>query len=890
MPSTYGEVPLLLPDNDKTLDAWMNQWQSLSDLCLIAPDTVARSSGRNRARHAHLNSVPLPVPNWDQRPPRWKINSLWWPSTGASRFAIGLFLVDEDSLQEIRDKYYDGPLNLVLGEGETGYKQGLSTAMYMLPPRRISAEVAVRDGLFLLPLVDRRYSWQNISAGNLTLGQLTGTHGTVAAACMTALGGTADGDLDGYSAADWVELSRKGVNAAMLLDAVCFSCNRRFVAGINGASYRYEKASDAKDVVDANLEDDPKRLLMGGSVAEADLLLTKPKTLVGTFPRRQGGIVQGNGAVWQSSAQIDADGKGGKKDVLSTLQADFSQRGATPNNAGELASLAAVMASDSGGWFDRQYDATYLGLKAWSPNGFDNWAWWHYGGRGSNGEYEAHCRAVSLPPDTGAEFNLSQSSSSPKTFIGCPIFRVKLTTDWNNEYSELDGISPVPYRATAKIYYLDGSAFTEDSTEVYVYDTLNLRGESTTGSKLWVSALAHDTNRFEVVTGQLGNDLVFFELYEDLNLGSTATANILDSAAGAFEDPEPGDQLIIVRDPYNEGMWQGYAGYRGFARRHPTQDPEAEFETYDIVFMEEIARWIYYVLNEDLPAGADVSAEANVLDYHDGHIPEETLQVYTPKIGMDYYSGWHVTGCQGWAHWNDFQRRYEITTPQLHVAFMRGELYGPVCSDESNFLVTDLSPIRQGMHSYFPNDLPDPLTVLNPRGHIGSAGREVVLMGTQNEAGDGLTWEIVDMQVVDAQFVTQIAYDSLNCRITAPTLAVRVETCGTAGTTSTLTMTAKKFVTKLEHVVDMDSEEPQCELVQTTQTFCVFEKTNELGFTDETTTSLIAFTAQPVITDIDLNVEEGYLDYNVCVVFTPCTKPCEDVHGIEIGPCQEPPA
>lgn len=171
MTITYAGQPLLLEDPGRHLSTWIERAISLKDLRLFGEHPLALQDGRWLPRSSSLAKVGLPTANWSA-PPRMKLNTLWLP-TGATRWSIGLFLADKQTVAGITERVdSSGRADLTLGRGASPETH----PMHLLPPHPLTALGGpagdalgdpTYERLFLLPLVDERYFWQWRDAGEL---------------------------------------------------------------------------------------------------------------------------------------------------------------------------------------------------------------------------------------------------------------------------------------------------------------------------------------------------------------------------------------------------------------------------------------------------------------------------------------------------------------------------------------------------------------------------------------------------------------------------------------------------------------------------------------------------------------------------------------------------
>lgn len=197
---TYANTPLLLEDAEGLVSRWIGQHLSLEDLGLFGAVTPAVAGNRSNSQGGNSHVVSLPVPNYPA-PPRLRINSLYWP-TGAARFGYFLGLATDSQLDAIRAVIEDTPptlkaAQLVIGDSEyqgtiaadgyqsdSHFRQALSTKMWMLPPRCLSAAEPASgsndvDRVWIVPLVDERYFWQTKATPSYLYGNFYVTESAV---------------------------------------------------------------------------------------------------------------------------------------------------------------------------------------------------------------------------------------------------------------------------------------------------------------------------------------------------------------------------------------------------------------------------------------------------------------------------------------------------------------------------------------------------------------------------------------------------------------------------------------------------------------------------------------------------------------------------------------
>lgn len=426
MPSiSYAGVPLVLENPGYEFQVWLERELSTRDLTLFGVEPPDIYQGRHRPRGpflggtfdvvdcspnepiscgmVHLPSVPfvgLPLPNYSvRRPPRWKINTLWFP-TGATRWSIGLFLCDAASLARIIPvvRAGDGRAPLRIQEFRNGVAGTTMTlpSMFMLPPRELNNTESGVNG-FLLCLVDQRWFWQFTDTGLLEVGEET-TWPDVYDMIAEGMGVTVDYDdiNPGYFRPDPEEVTRRYENGAMLLDAVAHSVGQRIVLGTNNV-VRAMTPSTSAVINTAN-----QALLLAKGLSAGGRHLTYRETVFPAavrtiFPAEVDGVYPPDGNVYPKTIQIGAVAAQAAntygfvsntvKVLHTTAPAMFSSGDslesiglgtAVPLNQAFVDALATQIATDYYGWLAEHYDQAGVGLILWTPNGFDDYIHWNF--------------------------------------------------------------------------------------------------------------------------------------------------------------------------------------------------------------------------------------------------------------------------------------------------------------------------------------------------------------------------------------------------------------------------------------------------------------------------------------------------------------------------------
>lgn len=354
---SYAGVDLLEPDESQL--AWVKK----------NIDPAKLWSGRGLTR---LGFQPIHLPDVAE------INTLWWP-TGAARFAIGWYLVDEGKLDEIREQtIVDGgtvEADLVLADGT----DTLTIPMWNLPaiPLQQTDTEESSDGLYLLPLVDERYFWW-FRAAAIEVEEGSTTWTALFAAIAEALNitltvDTVDADYL-YPAAGYA--SQYG-SLPVLLDSVASATGRRIVRQFNG-DVRAWSPTNALTQQAASI------LAIGDKAAGGLLSLSTdgddnppnvPETVTVVFRRSDSGaIVATRHAEEVALADLsltqygDTEGFEGTKTIQSLHIAEYPG----PSNAAELTALAEQAATDWYLWQLARVNLSIVGYPGWTITGLDD--------------------------------------------------------------------------------------------------------------------------------------------------------------------------------------------------------------------------------------------------------------------------------------------------------------------------------------------------------------------------------------------------------------------------------------------------------------------------------------------------------------------------------------
>lgn len=191
-----------------------------------------------------------------------RVGRLHWP-VGASRFAVGHYVVSTPRLDAIRNAVYPSATGYVAGDlvldGGNGPK--VTAPMWLLPPRPL-AQVGDAPGMWLLTLVDERYFWWR----KATSVAAQATWEDLYAAVGTALGVTITVDtIPAAYLAPPADLAGRYAALPVLLDGIAASVGQRIVRHFAGY-VTAQNAGSARTSWLASRTTHAARVLAGGTV------------------------------------------------------------------------------------------------------------------------------------------------------------------------------------------------------------------------------------------------------------------------------------------------------------------------------------------------------------------------------------------------------------------------------------------------------------------------------------------------------------------------------------------------------------------------------------------------------------------------------------------------
>lgn len=326
--ASYCGVPLLVPTPAQT--AWVS---AHFDPLEIHGD----------ARRPHARQVPL--------------NTMTWP-WGARHWAEGWFLCDSDQLAAITAA---GGLT----GGELKFDDGVNTVTAQvrpLTPRPLSGDPSL-DRLWLLILVDARYWWWDLTAGQIDVPESQSWESFVSEVASSL--GTAVSFSGAAAAYGTVPRGFPAYDERLpdLLDRIGSAIQCRLVCGLDGGVSLLSSA-EVRAGVAANFAG---RADVSAGGAHPTLIL--PPSVRLTFPTTQDGEPRRARYTVSSSDGFPTGAVAGPLEKAFNTSAVAAYVSGALTNSAELAALGGRWSIDWYGLNGLSHDVRYVGVYAWSPDG-----------------------------------------------------------------------------------------------------------------------------------------------------------------------------------------------------------------------------------------------------------------------------------------------------------------------------------------------------------------------------------------------------------------------------------------------------------------------------------------------------------------------------------------
>lgn len=412
----YAGVSVTIPTETGFYD-WLDEWLT---------DNPVVTSPINAVAPVTQYGIRSPIPQfrWHEEP-RLGFNTLYWPVTGATRYARCNLLCTERQKTDIMDATSHGTefsrlivsahdirddhpildaLSKPLGwhgdpdtTGQADSGLALAVRMYALPPRPIvRAKGAFEDERpWLIPLVDRRYYWQFKSRKYIQEGAVPSWSSYFDQIFDPLPAIAFPVDRNGpWSARD--PLSECAPQAPLAafpvgsepcsawVDALGITCGRRLVAAFDD-TFTMQYADKATEWYDETIEE-ASTVAAGGRLTDA-VVPESVRIQLGTEVRD----------IFPEDIDVET-GSGSPQTIPNTQK--LLKRSDPPPAACDTDTYAKVVAANYYGWARRQYHWVFQGLREWKANGHDDAVIIHLPGRDPRLRTEVSSLPTDVTPDT----------------------------------------------------------------------------------------------------------------------------------------------------------------------------------------------------------------------------------------------------------------------------------------------------------------------------------------------------------------------------------------------------------------------------------------------------------------------------------------------------------
>lgn len=527
---------------------------------------VAEGDKSKSVTHQHPAAGGLYPPNW-RDPPKVGINQMYWP-TGASRFAVGHFLMQSTTAAALLASYNTGG-SMAVKVDNVAVDPVANVFSLGVIPLEISplTGAGTAPGLSVVTVTDPRYWGQWYLSPNPV-----SDHSIVAGITK----GTLIPDID----SDEFEISESRSDRHLWqYDALGDAHLMRFVYKLDG-SWTLEGPTEATATHATN---SIGATILGGAITNAH-----------TFPNRLFFVANGQDfnatTVPENWWLVGTDGNGTRgdrtlhpvylasanaRDVVMVSSFDISDpTDSTVDLSTQAEAIAEECYARAKAWAATRYDYTFPGLQSWNLSGFDDFILWSFGSQSSLpaidfdgmklGWHEKRwTRVVSQPIDRIPRF-LSQRSTSYSRWGRNPPFLILQTSEAYSASDLLDCV--VASHPDSGEYGWIGDRAASSTLEVFIP---NAQYEATVSGKRFLAAWNPQYYRYDFIVWMNGGGLVF----ADFTLtAALATTNATGSAtiSGATDALYNAQAVTLANMPAStDYTFYGDNGDKGRCFLHP---------------------------------------------------------------------------------------------------------------------------------------------------------------------------------------------------------------------------------------------------------------------------------------------------------------------------------
>lgn len=247
-----------------------------------------------------------------------------------------------------------------------------------------------------------------------------------------------------------------------------------------------------------------------------------------------------------------------------------------------------------------------------------------------------------------------------------------------------------------------------------------------------------------------GRQLTFFELTANLVYNTPPASDnavILEWTGSAYAATGPAIRVFdwLIAGTY--GQWVGRApagadaGYQGIAVIGTSG-------RYEIVWMEEQAKWIKFTINSQLKYNASSVAATLVTKWDGREVPTGTLTVYNSETDASgVYEFWGPTDAVGYAVWDEVDSKYKIIALETHAKKIEFTLASSSAGTAAFSAGTSVAAAT--VNSWWDGKQPaSTVTLQDPQGLFTralQAGKGMAVWNEQYDSGNG-GYEVIECQ------------------------------------------------------------------------------------------------------------------------------------------------